>query len=143
VDATLLAAAGLERLGRHDVGTPIPLNVMLPAPAQGAVGVECRADDSHARAMLAAIDDPKTHACVLAERALLAALHADCHSPVAALATIDGAILTLRAELLAEDGSAHVHSQIEGAPLDPDIPRAVAADLLARAPEAVRRLFGG
>ncbi len=143
VDATLLAAAGLERLGRHDVGTPIPLNVMLPAPAQGAVGVECRADDSHARAMLAAIDHPTTHACVLAERALLAALHADCHSPVAALATIDGAILTLRAELLAEDGSAHVHSQIEGAPLDPEIPRAVAADLLARAPEAVRRLFGG
>jgi hydroxymethylbilane synthase len=142
-DATLLAAAGLERLGRQDVGTPIPLNVMLPAPAQGAVGVECRADDSHARALLAAIDDAQTHACILAERALLAALDASCHSPVAALATIEGAILTLRAELLAEDGSAHVYAQIEGAPLDPGLSRAVAADLLARAPDSVRRLFGG
>jgi hydroxymethylbilane synthase len=142
-DATLLAAAGLERLRRQDVGTPIPLNVMLPAPAQGAVGVECRADDSHARALLAAIDDAQTHACILAERALLAALDASCHSPVAALATIEGAILTLRAELLAEDGSAHVYAQIEGAPLDPGLSRAVAADLLARAPDSVRRLFGG
>ena len=142
-DATLLAAAGLERLGRQDVGTPIPLNVMLPAPAQGAVGVECRADDSHARALLAAIDDAQTHACILAERALLAALDASCHSPVAALATIEGAILTLRAELLAEDGSAHVYAQLEGAPLDPGLSRAVAADLLARAPDSVRRLFGG
>lgn len=142
-DATLLAAAGLERLGRHDVGAPIPLNVLLPAPAQGAVGIECRADDGHARGLLEAIDDPQTHRCILAERALLAALQADCHSPVAALATIDGAILTLRAELLAEDGSEHVYAQIEGAPLDPLLPAAVAADLLARAPEVVRRLFGG
>lgn len=143
VDATLLAAAGLARLGRHDVGAPIPLNVMLPAPSQGAVGIECRADDSHVRGMLSAIDDPQTHACVLAERALLAALGATCHSPVAALATIEGAILTLQAELFAEDGSAHVHAQVEGAPLDFDLPRAVAADLLARAPESVRRLFEG
>lgn len=143
VDATLLAAAGLARLGRHDVGAPIPLNVMLPAPSQGAVGIECRADDSHVRGMLSAIDDPQTHACVLAERALLAALGATCHSPVAALATIEGAILTLQAELFAEDGSAHLHAQVEGAPLDFDLPRAVAADLLARAPESVRRLFEG
>ncbi|HVJ01166.1 MAG TPA: hydroxymethylbilane synthase [Sphingomonas sp.] len=142
-DATLLASAGLERLGRHDVGTPIPLNLLLPAPAQGAVGIECRTDDSRVRALLAAIDDAQTHACVLAERALLAALEADCHSPVAALATLEGAILTLSAELLSEDGSAYVHAQLEGAPLDPELPRAIAADLLARAPEPVRRLFGG
>lgn len=142
-DATLLAAAGLERLERPDIGMPIPLNVMLPAPAQGAVGVECRAGDEHARAMLAAIDDPRTHACIAAERGLLAALKADCHSPVAALATLDGAILTLRAELLSEDGQAHVHAQVEGAPTDPEVPLAVARDLLARAPEAVRRLFAG
>ena len=142
-DATLLASAGLARLGRNDVGVPIPTNVMLPAPAQGAVGVEIRADDDPARTLLAAIDDPTTHACVLAERALLAALEADCHSPVAALATIEGAILTLQAELFSEDGSAHVHGEIEGAPLDPEVPLALARDLLARAPEAVRRLFGG
>ncbi len=142
-DATLLAAAGLERLGRHDVGNPVPTNVLLPAPAQGAVGIEVRADDAHARAMLAAIDDPGTHACVAAERALLAALKADCHSPVAALAVIEGGILTLEAELLSEDGAFHVHGAIEGAPLDHGLPAALARDLLERAPPGVRRLFAG
>ncbi|MEP9358887.1 hydroxymethylbilane synthase [Sphingomonas sp. KR3-1] len=142
-DATLLAAAGLVRLGRHDVGIPLPTNVLLPAPAQGAVGIEIRADDSRARALVGAIDHAETHACIHAERALLAALKADCHSPVAALATIEGAILTLEAELLSEDGAAHVHGTIEGAPLDPALPAALARDLLARAPEAVRRLFAG
>ncbi len=143
VDATLLAAAGLDRLGRHDVGVTLPINVMLPAPAQGAIGIECRADDSHSRALLAKIDDARTHACVLAERALLAALKADCRSPVAALATIEGAIMTLRAELLSEDGSVHVYAQEAGAPTDPVLPIAVARDLLVGAPEAIRRLFGG
>jgi hydroxymethylbilane synthase len=143
VDATLLAAAGLDRLGRHDVGTPIPINLMLPAPAQGAVGIECRADDTHTRATLAKIDDPITHACVIAERALLAALKADCHSPVAALATIEGAIMTLRAELLSEDGSVHVTAQEAGAPTDAVLPIAVARDLLLGAPDEIRRLFAG
>lgn len=142
-DATLLAAAGLERLGRHDVGVEIPTNVLLPAPAQGAVGVEIRADDAHARQLLHAIDHAETHACVLAERGLLAALKADCHSPVAALASIEAAILTIEAELLSEDGAEHVHGTIEGAPLDHGLPAALAADLLARAPDAVRRLFAG
>jgi len=142
-DATLLAAAGLERLGRHDVGHAIPTNLMLPAPAQGAVGIEVRSGDSHAHALLGALDDPVSHACIMAERALLAALRADCHSPVAALATLEGAILTIEAELLSEDGSAHVHGQIEGAPLDRNLPAALARDLLDRAPESVRRLFEG
>ncbi|MBB5711166.1 hydroxymethylbilane synthase [Sphingomonas xinjiangensis] len=143
VDATLLAAAGLARLGRDDVGTAIPINVMLPAPAQGIIGVECRADDAHSLAMLKAIDDPQTHACADAERAFLAALKADCHSPVAALATLEGGILTLRAELLSQDGAHHLYSQIEGAPLDPLLPRAVAQDLLEHAPPEIRRLFEG
>lgn len=142
-DATLLASAGLERLGRHDVGHVVPTNIMLPAPAQGAVGIEARAADTRTLALLAAIDHPKTRACVLAERALLAALMADCHSPVAALATIEGAILTIEAELFAEDGSAHVHGMIEGGPEDPMLPVALARDLLDRAPEAVRALFAG
>ena len=141
-DATLLAAAGLERLGR-EVGHPIPVETMLPAPAQGAVGIEVRADDGHARYLLAAIDHPETHACILAERALLAALKADCHSPVGALATIDGAIMTLRAELLSEDGAESVHAHEAGAPGDIALSQAVARDLLARAPEAIRRLFDG
>jgi hydroxymethylbilane synthase len=130
-DATLLAAAGLERLGRPDVGTAIPVEVMLPAPAQGAVGIEARTADAETRALLAPLDHAATHACVLAERGLLAALHADCHSPVAALAAEDGSI---RAELFAEDGSAH----ITGAGTDP---AALARDLLDRAPDSIRRLF--
>lgn len=142
-DATLLAAAGLARLGRHDVGVEIPTNVMLPAPAQGAVGIECRADDNRARELLAAIDDPQTHACILAERAFLAELEADCHSPVAALAVIQGAILTLSAELLSEDGAHSVHGQIEGAPTDHEVPRALARELLGRAPPEIARLFAG
>ena len=142
VDATLLAAAGLERLGR-DVGHAIPSDTMLPAPSQGAVGIEVRADDADARRWIAAIDHGETHACVAAERALLAALKADCHSPLGALATIEGAILTLRAELLSEDGAHSVHAQEAGAPGDVELSRAVARDLLDRAPPEVRCLFDG
>lgn len=141
-DATLLAAAGLERLGMAD-GIAIPVETMLPAPAQGAVGVEARADDRDTLRLLAAIDHGETHACILAERGLLAALKADCHSPVAALATIEGAILTIRAELFSEDGAHHVHAQEVGAPGDPALPIGVAHDLLERAPPEVRRLFAG
>lgn len=143
VDATILAAAGLERLRYHGVGAPISIDIMLPAPAQGAVGIECRRDDSHACQLLAKIDDAQSHACVLAERQLLAALEADCHSPVAALATIEGAIMTLRAELLSIDGASRVHAQGAGAPLDPGMPMAVARDLLSGAPAEIRQLFGG
>ncbi len=141
VDATLLAAAGLERLGRHDVGTAVPLTTLLPAPAQGAVGIEVRADDDRARGFVAAIDDAPTHQAVRAERGFLAALGADCHSPVAALATIAGDVLTLSAELLAQDGSAHVAGVTSGAIDDIDLPRALAETLLARAPDIVARLF--
>ena len=142
VDATLLAAAGLDRLDRPGVGHAVPTDTMLPAPAQGAVGIEVRADDAAARALLAAIDDPATHACVAAERALLAALRADCHSPVAALASLSGEMLTLRGELLAEDGEAQVEGHVEGVAGD-DLGVRLAADLLARAPASVRRLFAG
>ena len=130
-DATLLAAAGLARLSRPDVGAPIELEVMLPAPAQGAVGIEARTGDDRVHVMLSVLDHASTHAAVLTERALLAALHAGCHSPVAALAGADGVI---RAELLAEDGSAHVAGS-------GDDPAALARDLLARAPQNIRELF--
>ena len=90
--------------------------------------------DSAARAIVAAIDHAETHVCVAAERALLAALVADCHSPVAALATIIDGRLSIRAQLLAEDGSADIF----GTGNDPAL---LAADLLARAPDTVRRLF--
>ncbi|WP_242185136.1 hydroxymethylbilane synthase [Sphingomonas sp. CARO-RG-8B-R24-01] len=143
VDATLLASAGLERLGRVEVGTCIPIEVMLPAAAQGAVGIEARTEDAAVRALLSAIDDQPTHACVLIERGLLAVLQADCHSPVAALATLDGTTVTLRAEVFAEDGSAHVAGTLSGAVGDPLLPALLARDLLDRAPPSVRGLFAG
>ncbi|AOW22545.1 hydroxymethylbilane synthase [Sphingomonas melonis TY] len=139
-DATLLAAAGLDRLGRDGVGRAIPTDEMLPAPAQGAVGIEVLTSHDEAMVAVAAIDDPATSACVLTERALLAALGADCHSPVAALAALSGEMLTLRAELIAEDGSLFVDGTGEGT--DGALVAAeLAADLLARAPSSVRSLF--
>jgi len=103
-EATLLAGAGLDRLGRSEIGAAIPVDEMLPAPAQGAVGIETLAANGQVRALLGAIDDATTNACVAAERALLSALGADCRSPVAALAVRSGAGLRLRAEILTEDG---------------------------------------
>ncbi|KQT34954.1 porphobilinogen deaminase [Sphingomonas sp. Leaf412] len=139
VDATLLAAAGLDRLGRHDTGAPVPLETMLPAPAQGAVGLETLRDGP-ARALAGAIDDAETGIAVRAERALLAGLGGDCHSPIAALAfRRDGALL-LSAQLLSADGRECVEGQMTGA--DPDaLGAALAQDLLARAPATVRALF--
>ena len=141
VDASMLAAAGLDRLGRPDVGVGIETDVMLPAPAQGAVGIEARAGDATILGWLAAIDHEATHLCVLVERALLAALVADCHSPVAALAVIEDGTVFIRAELFAEDGSAHVTGEMRGAVDDGTLSERLAADLLVRAPESVRRLF--
>jgi hydroxymethylbilane synthase len=140
-DATLLAAAGLDRLGRPEVGTPIPVDTMLPAPAQGAVGIEARRDDAEVRAWLAAIDDAATSVCVRAERALLARLGADCRSPVAALAVVADGGLRLRAQILMPDGSESVEDEalIGG----PDEAGALAADLLGRASPELRAHFNG
>jgi hydroxymethylbilane synthase len=141
-DATLLAAAGLARLGREDVGVPIAIEEMLPAPAQGAVGIECRADDAMTRQLLAAIDHAATSRAVRCERAFLAALDATCQSPVGALATIDGELLTLRGELFSEDGAEHVAGDASGADGEA-LARDLASALLERAPAAVRAGFGG
>ncbi|WP_116091536.1 hydroxymethylbilane synthase [Sphingomonas crusticola] len=137
-DATLLAAAGLDRLGRGDIGTPLDF---LPAPAQGAVGVEARAGDAATRALLAAIDDAATSRCVLAERALLAALGADCRSPVAALACVEGDAILLRAEILSEDGALWESGEARFAIADAAGPAALARTLLDRAPPPLRALF--
>lgn len=139
-DATLLAAAGLARLGR-DTGHAIDAEEMLPAPAQGAIGIEARADDAATRALLAAIDHTETHACVAAERALLARLGASCRSPVAALAVRDGRALLLRAEILTEDGAERRGDAMAlAAPADA---ANVAERLLAAATPALARLFAG
>lgn len=139
-DATLLAAAGLDRLGHTEIGRAVPVDTMLPAASQGAVGIEARSDDAATRDLLAAIDHAETHHCVLAERAFLAALTADCHSPVGAMATIDGDKITLTGQLLGEDGAVSVRRNLTFA--DDDGPARLAATLLEEAPAELRALFG-
>jgi hydroxymethylbilane synthase len=138
-DATLLAAAGLDRLGEHGIGHAIPVETMLPAPAQGAVGIELRADDDRRLAWFAAIDDAATRTAVMTERALLAGLGADCTSPVAALAEPHADGIRLRAEILSPGGEeCHAIDRSISGPADAvDI----AARLLALASPALRALF--
>jgi hydroxymethylbilane synthase len=89
LEAVVLALAGLRRLGRDgEVSDVLPPAVMLPAPGQGALGVECRADDATVLAALAPLDHPPTRAAVIAERALLARLEAGCAAPLGALAEV-------------------------------------------------------
>ncbi|MCA9141014.1 MAG: hydroxymethylbilane synthase [Planctomycetales bacterium] len=88
-DAIVLAAAGIERLEMHDLPRfELPLDVMLPAPGQGALAIEVRSDDSAALAGVCQINVPRSAACTLAERTLLSDLHGGCLAPIAALATI-------------------------------------------------------
>lgn len=143
IDATLLAAAGLDRLG-HALGTSIPTGIMLPAASQGAVGTTLRADDGTTAGYLAAINDPLTARAVRLERALLAVLGADCHSPVAALAEPGAGNIRMRAELLAPDGDERVSDGFEVEGIDADAAViALAARLLAAASPGLRALFGG
>ena len=141
VDATLLAAAGLDRLGRSEVGSPIEVDVMLPAPAQGAVGIECRADDARTAALLGVIDHADTSAAVAAERAFTLALGGTCHSPIAALALVEGDTIAFRCELFSQDGAEHVLDGARFAVGDLDAPAALARAMLARAPRVIRLLF--
>jgi hydroxymethylbilane synthase len=95
-DALVLAEAGLTRLQLADrITQRLPRDVMLPAVGQGALGLECRADDAATQAALKLLDDPPSHACVLAERALLAALRAGCLAPVGAWARADAGAIDL------------------------------------------------
>lgn len=135
-DATLLAAAGLDRLGM-DLGVPIEVEVMLPAPSQGAIAITTRAGEEH---RVFAVDHRATARAVGAERALLAALGATCRSPVGALAVEDGGGLWLRAELIAEDGAERVRGERRGADGEA-LAAALAAELLAGASPGLRALF--
>jgi hydroxymethylbilane synthase len=140
-DATVLSAAGLHRLGL-DVGTPVPLALMLPAPGQGAIGVECRADDPDWPRLLAAIDDLASSRAVLAERAFARALGGSCHSPVAAFAAFEGKAVRLTGEILSEDGAERVRDEALFETGDEEqAAAALALSVLGRAPESVRGLF--
>ncbi len=118
-DATLLALAGLRRLGLQDSGGAVldPAE-MLPAVAQGAVGIEIRTDDDQIRAMLGPLNDADTEIVVTAERALLASLDGSCRTPIAALALLENGGLWLRASVLYPDGSQRFDNERRGAMTD-------------------------
>jgi hydroxymethylbilane synthase len=137
LDAVVLAYAGLRRLGRGDEVTEVldPIQV-LPAPAQGALAVECRSSDQAAIDVLAALDHEDTRVAVTAERALLAALEAGCSAPVGALAVVaegdDGPEVFLRGSVTAVDGTAAVRLSATGPTTDAaGVGRRLAAELIA------------
>ena len=106
VDATLLAAAGLRRLGRSDLTkTILTPEMMLPAVAQGAIGIERRIDDDRMESLLQPLNDPETMLRVTAERALLAVLDGSCRTPIAALATLGEGQLALTGLVIRPDGT--------------------------------------
>ncbi len=137
-DAVVLAAAGLDRLGRIDEATQIfEALEFLPSPGQGAIAVQCREDDTDTIERLLAIDDAGTRAAVEAERGFLAELGAGCSLPVGAYAQIDGDLVALRA-MLGDDAAEHARfGDAAGPSADgADIGRGLAQQLLAPPPDA-------
>jgi hydroxymethylbilane synthase len=143
VDATILSAAGLHRLRLDHVGSVLPFEVMLPAPGQGALGIECRIEDTDCIHSLKPLDDLASRCAVTAERAFARTLGGSCHSPVAALATVERMQVHLRAEILSADGKERVRGEITFAAGTEDPPAKLAREMLGRAPDAIRRLFEG
>lgn len=134
-ECTFLAVAGLNRLGmQHVPATPIDDTLMLPAVAQGAIGIERRAGDIDTEAMLAAIHDTPTGQRLAAERAFLLTLDGSCETPIAGLATLDGDTLHLRGEVLRPDGSEALSGERSGPISDGGLMGVdLAQDLLAQA----------
>lgn len=142
-DATFLASAGLDRLGEATVGVRLDPEIWLPAPAQAAIGIECRSDDVRVLDLLAAVDHAPSRAEVLAERRLLEGLGGGCSSPIAALSVTIGTEIHLRAAIFSADGSIRVADEARFASDDEAVPLALAERLLAAAPAEVRKLFEG
>ncbi len=132
---TFLAMAGLKRLGREEVArSALDPSEMLPAIAQGAIGIERREGDSRAAEMLNAIHHAETGQRLAAERAFLAALDGSCETPIAGLAELDGGTLHLRGEVLRPDGSQTI-KDARSAPIadGAELGRAMAKDMLKEA----------
>jgi hydroxymethylbilane synthase len=141
IDATLLASAGLKRL-EIVAGTAIPTEIILPAPGQAVIGIECRTDDTRTQSVLSTVNNGITFNCVMAERAFTRALGATCHSPVAAFCVLEDGDLRMRAQLFSVDGSDMVEDRAVFDGDDPKPAETLARSLLAAAPESIRRLFG-
>lgn len=140
VDATLLSAAGLKRLD-ITAGTAIPTEVILPAPGQAVIGMECRTNDTRTQSVLTTVNNQITYDCVMAERAFTRALAASCASPVAAFCVLEDGDLRMRGQLFSEDGSEMVEDRAVFDCGDLESPAALAAKLLGEAGESIRRLF--
>lgn len=142
--ATFLAMAGLNRLGQPELAqSAIDPEEMLPALAQGAIGVERRRDDERMASLLAAISDADTTARVEAERAFLGRLDGSCETPIAGLAELDGDQLWLRGEILLPNGSRRFDGERRGNRADgPAMGRDLAEELLAKAPDDFHDLIG-
>ncbi len=135
-EATFLAMAGLNRLGMDVPKTAIAPDDMLPAVAQGAIGIERRVEDGRMADMLAAIHHQETGQRLAGERAFLAALDGSCETPIAALAELDGSSMRMRGEILRTDGSEAIADEISGPIADAgEMGRSLARDLLSRAGE--------
>ena len=139
-DATLLAAAGLDRLGMRNVGAPLPLSQFLPAASQGAVGIDRLTSRNELVPFLAAINDVDTFVAVNAERALLEALGGNCHSPIAALAQVEGSQIRLKGEVFTADGR-EMHAGEIVYEASSDGPTQLADQLLANASDELRSMF--
>lgn len=115
VDATFLACAGLKRLGlAHEITAPVSPDIMLPAVAQGAIGLETRADDDRMRSLLAPLNHQDTAVCVAAERGFLAALDGSCRTPIAGLAEVDAGGIAFRGMIISPDGQTVHQTERQG-----------------------------
>jgi hydroxymethylbilane synthase len=143
-DATLLASAGLRRLGlAHRAGSLLDLEIFPPACGQGAIAIECRADDRRILDLLAGVGDRDTAAAVTCERGFLEALDGSCRTPIAGYAAISGTELAFHGMVLAPDGAAW-HEERASGPLEDaaEIGRAAGAATKASAPAAILAVLG-
>ncbi len=133
-DAIILAAAGLIRLGlQARIRTTLTTDIILPAIGQGAVGIECRIGDLRINELIAVLDDPETHYCVAAERAINRRLEGSCQTPIAGFADIENDQLFLRGLVASADGKQILRSDIRGTTEDSEaLGELLAADLLAQ-----------
>ena len=139
IDATLLAMAGLKRLGlAHRARAALDIEAFLPAVGQGAIAFSARRGDARTREALAAIGDAETATALAAERAYLAVLDGSCRTPIAGHARLEDGRLILRGQVLREDGSESFEARVAGAPADAARLGADAGrDLLGRLPPGV------
>ena len=140
VDATLLSCAGLKRLG-IEAGTAIPTEVILPAPGQAVIGMECKTNDTRTQSVLTTVNNQITYDCIIAERAFTRALGATCASPVAAFCVLEDGDLRMRAQLFSEDGHDMVEQRAVFDCGDSKTPTELARSLFDQAPETIRKLF--